>query len=389
MSPLTGTRKPHVLLLNSVLHFGGAENVVAELVRGLNRDKFDVSIAHLKPRGRLGDALADEGYDVISLAPENRRSAGYLGFLRLRRFVKDHRVDLIHSNDPHAMMDGALCRILRPGLRLVNTFHFGNYPRPDRRQHLMEKYLSRVPDRLVAVGEAQRSTLLESYGLRADRIQVVRNGVSDVRARANGELQQRIRQGKPVVIGCVGALIEQKGIHDLLEAAALLKAQAVDFRLVIAGDGHLRSQLESHADQLGLKDEVEFLGWIDDAPTRVLPWIDIFVQTSLWEAMPMVVLEAMSCGLPIVATTVGENPLVIDDTVNGYLVPPHGIGQIVERLRVLVTSDSLRSQLGDRARQDWEQRYTAAQMCRRYEELYSSLLGFAPSAPPRTDNGSQ
>jgi glycosyltransferase involved in cell wall biosynthesis len=149
------------------------------------------------------------------------------------------------------------------------------------------------------------------------------------------------------------------------------------------GEGHLRPSLEAMAEALGLSADVEFYGWVDNAPQRVLPWIDVFVQTSLWEAMSMVVLEAMSCGLPIVATTVGENPYVIRDGENGFLASPKDVDRIAERLGQLIQSPQLRRQLGQQARSDWEKNYTAGRMCQEYEALYMEVLSEG-RAPVRT-----
>jgi glycosyltransferase involved in cell wall biosynthesis len=178
-----------------------------------------------------------------------------------------------------------------------------------------------------------------------------------------------------MVIGSLSTLIEQKGVEHLLQAARILAERGTPFRLVIAGDGHLRQRLEALAEQLGLGARVEFLGWIEDGARRVLPWIDIFVQSSLWEAMSMVVLEAMSCGCPIVATTVGDNPFVIRDGESGFLVPPADPFTLADRLGMLLEDEGLRARLSAAARRDYEERYTADRMCAEYASLYQEAMG--------------
>lgn len=376
MRTATPRRKPHVLLLNSTLGIGGAENVTAALCRGLDRELYDVTVAHLKWRGAVGDELFQGGYDVVSLESDRTTDrADYLSSLRLRKFLKFRRVDLVHTNDLHAMIDAAISRLTVPHVRMVNTFHYGNYPHTNRRYHLAEKCLSRVPDCLVAVGETQRDRLQATYGYGPGRLKVIRNGVPDVCSAPMADLRDRIRTDARPVIGSVSTLIEQKGIDHLLEAAAILKGQSLNFRLVIAGEGHLRSMLEQKATALGLRDYVEFMGWVEQAPSRVLPWLDVFVQTSLWEAMSMVVLEAMSCGLPMVVTNVGENRYVIEHGANGFMTEPKAVDDIAAHLARLIQSDELRLRLGERAREDWLEKYTAARMCREYESLYAQVLG--------------
>lgn len=367
-------RKPRILLLNSTLGIGGAENVSASLCRGLDRDRFDVAVAHLKWRGQIGDSIAQEGLDVVSLEAPISRRPDYFSSLRLRRFLVSKQIDLVHSNDLHAMIDAAICRMSLPELRVVNTFHYGNYPQPKRRRHLVEKYLSRIPDSLVAVGYTQKEKLTKVYGLSEHRLRVIRNGVCDQRICISDDLRGVIRNGKKLVIGSVSTLIEQKGVSHLIDVASILKRQSSDFQIVIVGDGVLRSELEAKAKALGVADCVTFMGWVGNISSRVLPWIDIFVQTSLWEAMSMVVLEAMSYGLPVVATSVGENPYVIDNGVNGFLVPAKATNELAIRLLELIQSDSLRRSVGERARQDWQAHYTATQMCRQYGELYGEVL---------------
>lgn len=374
MSARPVVNRPKILLLNSTLGIGGAENVTAALCRGIDRDKFDVILAHLKWRGAIGEELAGEGFKVVSLESETPGKRDYFSSLRLRRFLVAERVDLVHTNDLHAMIDAAACRMSVRNLRQVSTFHFGNYPHQSRRYHLAEKCLSRVPDRLVAVGQVQRQRLLDTYGLHEGRLDMIRNGVPDVGAQASERLRNKIQSNGKIVIGSVSTLIEQKGITYLLDVADQLKRRSLPFKLVIAGEGHLRPDLEAKAAALGLAENVEFYGWVDNAPQRVLPWIDVFVQTSLWEAMSMVVLEAMSCGLPIVATTVGENPYVIRDGENGFLASPKDVDRIADRLGELIRSPELRRQLGQQARSDWEQHYTAWRMCREYEALYADVL---------------
>jgi glycosyltransferase involved in cell wall biosynthesis len=233
----------------------------------------------------------------------------------------------------------------------------------------------RAPHRVVAVGEAQRSAIARAYRLEPSRMTVIRNGVDDARARAVSTEAERIRRGAPLVIGSLSTLIEQKGLDQLLQAARLLVQRGTAFRLVIVGDGHLRQPMETLARDLGLATHVEFLGWMEDAARRVLPHIDIFVQSSLWEAMSIVVLEAMSCARPIVATTVGDNPFVLRDGESGFLVPPRSPQALADRMSQLAGDPALRARLGAEARGDYEQRYTAARMCDDYARLYRDLAG--------------
>lgn len=361
--------KPRILIVNSALYIGGAENVTAALCRGLDRERFDVCVAHLKGHGPIARELEGEGYKVIGI-PAKAARRDLLTSLKLRRVIVEQGIDLVHSQDLHTMVDASLCALSLPGLRHVSTFHHGHYPRDSWRYHALERVFLRGPDRLVAVGEVQRQSIAKTYGVATSRMTVIRNGVADALARAKPDQKDRIRRGAEVVIGSISTLIEQKGIEDLLQAAYRLVEQRVRFRLVVVGDGHLRATLESRSKQLGLGEQVEFLGWIEDAASRVLPWIDVFVQSSLWEAMSMVVLEAMSCRCPVVATSVGDNPFVIRHGESGFLVAPGNTEELARYLRRLVEDSALRQRFAEECRRDYEERFTAARMCRDYEALY-------------------
>lgn len=372
------TERPRILIVNGALYIGGAERVTAALCRGIDRAKFDVTIAHLKGNGPIAEELLADGFDVVRLSKYDDGRRDLSSAIRLRRLVVQRRIDLIHSQDLHAMMDASFCVATTSGLRHVSTFHFGNYPRDNRKYHNMERLFLRFPHRLVAVGEAQRRTILDTYGLPSDRIGLVRNGVLDAMPGASAADCDRVRRDADVVLGTISTLIEQKAVGDLLIAARMLLDEGLTFRLVVVGDGHLRGELEGRSSELGLGGRVEFLGWIDNAASRILPWLDVFVQSSLWEAMSIVVLEAMSCGCAIVATRVGDNPHVIEHGRSGLLVAPGRPEELATALREVIRAATLRKQLGSEARHDYAERYTAAHMCRAYEALYLDILTRGP-----------
>lgn len=366
--------RPRILIVNGALYIGGAEKVTAALCRGIDRNKFDVTIAHLKGHGPIAKELELDGFDVVRLSKYDDGRRDLSSALRLRRLVIERRIDLIHSHDLHAMVDASFCRASAPGLRHVSTFHFGNYPRDSRRYHTLERLFLHLPDRLVAVGEAQRGSILETYGLLPERVSLVRNGVADAMPCASTSDSDRIRRGAGVVVGTISTLIEQKAVDHLLNAVRMLVDEGLEFRLVVVGDGHLRQRLENMSSELGLQGYVEFLGWIDNAASRVLPWLDVFVQSSLWEAMSIVVLEAMSCSCAVVATRVGDNPYVIEHGRSGLLVAPSRPDELAAALRRVIEDAGMRKRLGSEARQDYAARYTASHMCRAYEALYRETL---------------
>ena len=177
-----------------------------------------------------------------------------------------------------------------------------------------------------------------------------------------------------VVIGTIATLIEQKGLHDLLLVARRMIDVGHNVVFVVAGEGHLRGSLEARRRELGLEDTVLFPGWVTNAADVVLPSVDIFFQPSLWEAMSVVILEAMAARRPIVATRVGENARIIEDGVDGRLVDSRDIDGMAAALGALVADPARRTRLGEAARAKVEQHFTVAHMARAHEQVYMETL---------------
>jgi glycosyltransferase involved in cell wall biosynthesis len=365
-----------LLIVNSTLHIGGAEQVAAWLASHVNPDSFDLHACYLKEPGHIAEQMLREGVKLRPIPGLRAGRRDYLTFIKLRRLVRQLGVRIIHTHDLHGMIDGAACRLTTPGLRFVHTFHFGNYPHRSWRHKLMEKALWRIADALVAVGHIQMDAIRKLYGISAERIRVIWNGVRDA-APATGithDYYGRIPAGVPV-IASISTLIPQKGLEHLLDAAALLRRDGIQFVLLIAGDGFLREDLFSRAKLLGLSDSVRFLGWVPQASTRLLPRCDIFVQSSLWEATSVVVLEAMAATKPMVVTSVGDNCRIIIDGQTGLIVPPANPHALANKLQLLIQDAGLRQRLAQGARERYECSFTLQHMTSAYERLYQEILG--------------
>ena len=364
-----------VLIVHSTLHIGGAEEVTAHLCNRIDHSRYDVRVCYLKEKGVVGERIERRGTPVISVAKEPAARPDYLTALRLRRVVRIHGFELVHSHDVHALVDCSLCRLSMPSLRFVHTFHYGNYPNRDTSLRRLESLCWRVPDRLISVSDAQKFGLNRLYGIPPSRVTTVYNGVEVAPASARFPDIISCRKRKCVVIGSINTLIEQKGMFDLLLVAQLLKQRRPgSFMFLVAGDGHLRPELERAVRDSGLEQEVRFLGWVENGAQVFLPQVDIFFQPSLWEAMSMVLLEAMACGKAIVATGVGETPLILQDGVHGRIVAPKDIEAMVNSLERLIGDPDLRIALGENARQAYTETFTAQKMAQRYERIYESLL---------------
>ena len=359
-----------ILILNAALYIGGAEKVIASLALGLRAKGHAVTVCTIKRTGVIGRQLAEEGIQTINLADPESRLSLYTAFYRLAKIVQERQIDVVHTHTPAALWEAMLAKTFFRGPRLIHTFHFGNYPRLPWQSRLMEGLALKRANRLVAVGFSQRSAIAQTYGIDKDRIDVVLNGVNRKEQKLDSQYWRTMRKRHSVLVGSVSTLIEQKGIDNLIRVAKSLKAKKHDFALIIAGEGPLRSKLEAQARAANLSDIVYFIGWADEAASTVLPALDIFVQPSRWEAMSIVILEAMAAGIPVVATDVGDNGRVIIDKRTGFIVSPTDEQEFANKLEILIQNTALRKRMGNEASTVLQEHYSEARMIDSYIYQY-------------------
>jgi glycosyltransferase involved in cell wall biosynthesis len=372
--PAKPQRRIKVMLAIDGLGLGGAEMVVRDLARFLDRDWFEVCVCCTKGLGgSVGEEMLRDGIDVFVLPGRQNGRVDYLTALKFRRAVKDRAIDIVHSHVMTALLDASPCRLTMPRLKVVHTFHFGNYPYDSWHYHVMEGLCTRAADRLIAVGWEQRRRIQAAYRLPDSRIGMIWNGITPVPSISEG-FRTQVGTGKRLLIGTVAKLIEQKGLDDLLSVARKCSDLGHRMQFVIVGEGPLRPVLERRRRDLGLEDTVVITGWIPNAAARAVPAFDVFFQPSRWEAMSIAILEAMAGGKAIVATRVGDNPHVLEDGVSGLLVDSGDIGGMVNALARVGDLD-LRLRLGQNACARFAQKFTLGHMIRGYENVYRELIG--------------
>lgn len=356
------------MLVNGTLFGGGAEHVIATLARHLRAAGHAVTIAIVHRGGEVQRELEREGFDVVSRIAEG--ATWFATSTRLGQLAHQRGVDVVHSHDLRSLVDVGLSRLRSRAFAHMHTFHFGNYPFVSRKHLLSEGLFARVPDQLVAVGNAQKRSIVSALRLPEQRVATIWNGVD-----YHGEHGGGSRAGGEVpLIGSVSTFGEQKGLPTLLQAAALLRDRGLRFRMMLVGEGPLRAGLEADARQRGLADCVEFTGWRPDAATALLPTFDIFVQSSYWEAMSVVILEAMAAGTAIVATRVGENGDVLTHDQSAVLVEPRDADSLANGLARVIEDSGYRQRLAAAAYASYATRFTGGAMAERYVSSYRQLL---------------
>lgn len=256
--------------------------------------------------------------------------------------------------------------------RLVHTEHSYAYltDRPDYRLAL--RTLAMECDAFVLCGERMEPFYRDRVGIPGGRVRIIPNGIDTV-AFHPLEDRDRAREslGLPggVLVGAAARLAPEKNFALLVRAFAIAHASRPELSLVLAGDGAERVALEALADSLGVHDAVRFLGWRADVEL-VVAALDVFVVSSLREALPLAVLESMSCGVTVVSTPVGDIPEVVHDGVSGLLVPPGDERALAAALIALASDPQRRIAMGRQARQAILARYSIDAMVDEYLRAY-------------------
>lgn len=242
---------------------------------------------------------------------------------------------------------------------------------------LDRKMLARM-DAVVCVSDGQAAKVLRS-GIPRDRVHVIHNSVDPARFRTHSTGERAVLEtlftSKPdVIVAAVGRLSPEKGFDQLIEAARIIVRAADRIGIVLIGDGPERRKLEARVRASDLESNVVFTGFRKDVDD-LLPSADILVQSSYTEGLPNVVLEACAAGIPVVATDVGGTSEIIEDEVNGFLVPPADPAALAGRVINLARSPLLRQEMGQRGRSIVRTRFSFARQAAQYEDLFVAVAG--------------
>jgi len=358
--------------------FGGAEQALLTLIAGLNRAEWcPVLIYH--PSAGVAPLIERAADLKVELWPVPSMPAGLLGASRVWKFGRDlhaRRPDIFHAHLtwPLACKFGLVGAIMARVPAIVATAHlFLDFP-IDLSILAQQKLISVAVDRYVAVSHDTAQHLIRKLHWPANKVQVIHNGVVSGPTELTGsqfnhtQPVQEIRHDRPVAL-TIARLDEQKGHRFLLDAAV----QVPEVQFILAGDGPLRSSLEVQVQELGLTDRIKFLGHRTDI-RDLLASCDVFVLPSLYEGLPLSILEAMAAGKPVIATQVGGTPEVVIDGETGLLVPPSDSAALAAAIRSVVSNREFAHRLGLAGQIRVVREFSTTIMVRQVSELYTELL---------------
>jgi len=349
---------------------GGAEVVMFQLSEELRRKGHEV--VHVGPavgEGWLGDRFRDAGFPSETF--RLRRPVDFRCLRELTKTLQDAQVDVIHSHEFTMCVYGAAAA-RRLGIPHVPTMH-GNQTMMDKlRRRMALRWAFRSSRLVVACSEATRCTVEDGLGLPPGSVHAIRNGVPE-RPGRRGPIREELGLGDDeLLVLAVGNVVPRKGHLILLEALALLQEQGLDvpWRVAVAGDKRdAVPDIEALVRERGWEDRVHLLGARDDVPD-LLAGADVFCMPSLWEGLPLAVLEAMFAGLPIVASRTSGIPEAIDSDRVGLLSTPGDREDLARHLGAVLKDPDRRAALGEAARARAHSEFTVSTMADRYLASY-------------------
>lgn len=384
----TGRSGPPPLIAHIIyrLDVGGLENGLVNLVNHIPEERYRHAILCLTDYTDFRYRIRSPEVQIYALHKQSGKDFGL--YKRAYKLLKRLRPDVVHTRNLAALETQALAWFSGVPAR-VHSEHGWEIYDPDGKRHkyqLLRRLFIPFIDQYIALSKQLQDYLVDRVGVAGEKIIQIYNGVDSGRFRLRAEPRcilpaEGACEGDSLVIGTVGRMYGVKDQLTLVRAfirmVKMAGTTAERLRLVMVGDGPLRSQAGQLLEEAGVRDRVWLPGMRTDV-AELLREFDIFVLPSFAEGISNTILEAMASGLPVVATDVGGNPELVQDGATGRIVPPSKPDQMAEALLGYVKNPSLIELHGRRGRQRVENEFSMQRMVDQYLQVYDGVCGSQP-----------
>ncbi len=352
------------------MEMGGIETLIYELTQNIDRQIYKPEVLVFFKGGILEKTLVDKCIPLHCI----EKGEGFKWYVvsRLSRIIEQRRIKIIHTNNYDTWLYGVLAATINRKVFHVHTQHSNLV---NKKKKYVENLLGRFTDEVVAVSANVKDSLKEYWSKRKS-IHVIHNGIDvhkfcpQTKVRSETRLKYNISDDI-FLLGIVARLVPVKDHKTLFKAFSLLSSEINNIHLFVVGDGVLKNELEEKINIMGLSKKITFVGESLDI-YAILPAMDLFVLSSLSEGLSVTLLEAMSTGLPIVATNVGGNTEIVEDGYNGFLVPPKNPKALSKAVEKLYLNRDLHKQMAINARKKAIDHFSLEKWIDSYESLYST-----------------
>lgn len=380
--------KINILYLITKLELGGAQKQLLSLISGLDKEKFRIFLFTAKKGLMLPDAGSIDGL-ILARSRWLERPINplkdILAFFEIYALIKKNNIQIVHTHSSKAGILGRLSAGLAKVKFICHTVHgwsFNDFQPFFRRKLfiLLERLSARFTDKIIVVSYCDQQKGLDNRIGDPDKFQLIRYGIDySGSTLSNRDIRKELGIGaQDLTVGMISCFKPQKAPQDFIRLAFLVKQSMPCVKFILVGDGVLRARVQAAVNKFNLQKNVILTGWRRDIQ-RILSAIDVFALTSLWEGLPVTVLEAIVASIPVIATNTGGIEELIIDGKTGFLVLPRDTRGMAEKLILLLKDADLRGQVARNARKSLNGDFALANMVNNYQDLYNKKGGRACS----------
>ncbi len=369
-----------ILLLIDEAKMGGGQQHLLWLAQKLDKSEFEVEVA-CEPEGYLVDELKKINVKVHPIKISNRPNV--FALIKTYRLLNKVSPDILHTHGGTAGFYGRLASIFNFNGAVIHTYHGIHYLSFERHfpkiiYRAIDKFLLRFTDCTICVAQNDFDMGINAGVVRKEKAIMIHNGIdvekfSAYNENSNSGIKLKAEKNS-MIIGSIGRLHVQKGYEYLIEASKSVLKSYPNVKFVLIGDGELRRNLESLAIKVGVKNSFSFLGNQPNV-SKLLAQIDIFVLPSLWEGLPLVLLEAMAAKKPIVATNVNGITEIIESEKEGILVAPKDPVSLSKAIIRLIEDEGLRKRFTENGYKKVVNKFSLKTMIKKTESVYLKYAG--------------
>ncbi len=359
----------------------GAESALYHLLAALNRQEYQCEVVSLTDRGPTAAKIESLGVPVRALSMM-RSVPNPLAIRRIAKILRRSRPNIVHTWMYHSNLLGGLAAQAVGGIPVIWGIHHSRIDSSDTKRFTVWTvracawFSKQVPARIICCANSSELAHVQ-LGYDPDKMEVIYNGIDSELFQPNPDarLALRSRLGLPadvLLIGMAGRFHRHKDHKTFFAAARLLRATFPDLHFVVCGEGLVPENPKLAAEIAdGLQGHCHLIGLQHDMPAFYSA-LDIAANSSLSEAFPLAVGEAMACGIPCVVTRVGDSPSIVGET--GKIVPPEQPEAMAAAWRELIEAGpEFRGDLGNQARQRVIMHFSVIQFAQRYQSLYRNV----------------
>ena len=365
--------KTNILHIVPDLNIGGAQRMVLALLKQLDKEKYNVKVCYWLGEGELKDEIEKAGIEVIDLKVKNGSLLRVI--FKLIKLIKENKIKLIHTH----LFDTDLCGFLATRWAkvpiMIISIHSIFFLKK-KKHALRYKIISLFIDRFLPVSDSLAQHFISWARINPNKVTAVSNGIdmSEFNKPKHTNRLNELRKslGIPVatpILGTVARLEPRKGHRYLLEAVAQISKDYPDLTVLLVGDGELKSDLRNLVKELNISSNVIFAGSQENIP-EILSLLDLFVLPTLEEGFSIAILEAMACGLPVIATNVGGVPELVKDKETGLLVASRSPLALASAMTMLLGNKEYAVALGEAGKKRVKQ-FSSKIMAEKIEEIYN------------------